>query len=623
MATLVHLRLDEPSDVIPPSDAQGSLGDLDVVATGTVPPVVDAFGGVGRNFGAASSAAIAAVDITPGASLSTRDTTLDMLLFWDFDAQNAAGVPRAQVVTRGIGGSSAEYAAYRIELRIVNYALRVGEIRFVWQTTAGVEKIQAGGQFVVPADGYLMLTATRRWLSSTEVELQYYAGELLVGDHVSLDGDIGGGTTGTFQLGTVGGNHFYGVLDELRVRNEHVTQEQVQATWLRLSSFQPRAYKAMRDLFQPEAPVSNDPTSRWQKLLRIAGHALGFAAAQSENVRRNQLPDRAYGPTLEQWERILAEAPRAGDSVARRRRRCVTHFSQRAGVSPPGVRAAIGEVLAIDDSSLGIYAFDQTTFDTFTTLNELRWTYDPAAKWTIVSNALRVLGTDPGQTWVDWYVARQSIGGSGRGATMLAKLTPTTIAANSEVGIMFADRAHRHAFLFGYRREGGGTLRLVTELVLAGVNQGAVVRNSPGALDPVWLMLNADPSFSGLASNETRFNINHSFTSGTGPWTSVNGIVAGFRGFDWACFYARALGGSPSVDVAIDDCAVRAPYGDRSFRFYVLRDPAAPGAPDYFGANATLRRIKHAFTHASVVTTLQAKYDSADTTYDGPPMGGL
>lgn len=620
--TLVHLRFNEASDDVAPSDAVGSLADL--AAPGTLPPVVDGFTGFARALG--DTQYFAALDVVPGASLSTRDVTVQAILEWDFDAQVALAIPGPICLRGDDGGGAAEINAYRVELRVVNVAARIGELRFTWATTGGAPQVQLGGHFIVPPSGFLMLTATRRWVSSGEVEIQYYVGDRLIGDHVSVNGDIGGGTTGSFL---VGGNPndtswLTAKLDELRVLNYHVTHEEVEATWLRLSKFQPRGYKAIRDLFQPDAPVSNDPASRFQKLLRIAGHAIGYSAAQAENIKLNQLPDRAYGPALEQWESVLGEAPRAPDSVARRRRRCSAHFSQRQGVSPPGVVASTGELLVADETQLQIVAFDQTTVDTFETLNELRWTYEPTAKWTIAANALRVLGVDAGDDWVEFYNARQSIGGKGRGAEMIAKLTPTTITNNSEVGIMFADRARRHAILFGYRRDNGGVLRLVTELALYGVLQGATIQNSPAGLNPVWLHLRAQADYTGLGAQQTRFDARWSFASGAGPFTESLNILAGFRDFHWACFYARALtAAAPSVDVAIDDCRVRTPYGDRTLWFYVRRDPTLPGSPDYVGANGVISRLKHANTDAAAVKTLEAKYDSDDTTYDGPPMGGI
>ena len=333
---------------------------------------------------------------------------------------------------------------------------------------------------------------------------------------------------------------------------------------------------------------------------------------------------RAYGSLLAGWEEVTKQPPRLGDDLDKRRKRVVGVIRQRAGVSPPGVRETLRELADTDPSNLKIVAFDQTTFDDFATLNEYRWTYEPPTKWTIVGNALRVLGVDAGQDWLTWYTAQQSVGGSGRAGHLFAKLTPTTITNNSEVGMMFLDRSRGHAFLFGYQRDNGGVLRLVTETMLYGVLQGSTVRNSPAGLNPVWMHLHAQNDFTGLTASQTKFDARWSFVAANGPFTEALAIVAGFRGFDWAGFYSRRLtAAAPSVDVAIDDAYVRQPYGLRSYNFYVYRNPAFAGRPDIEGARHVIRELKQMHTEADFVVDLEAKYDDANTTYDWTPAGGL
>lgn len=634
--TLFHLRFDEEHVNIAPSDAAGGLNDL--IEVNAVPAVVDGFTGRAREFGGTHG--VAGNDVVAGSTLATRDMTVQALVRWDFDDAVALGHLTGTVVHRGAGGSASDAMPYAVQLRVVNAAARVGEVRFVWQDVAGlVDKVQLGGHFIVPSVGsssWLMITATRRWVSSSQVEIQYYVGAQLVGDHVSANGDIGGGTDSYTYFGVrddqaVLVDQLVGAIDEVRLLNYHVTREEVEATWLRLSKFQPRGYKAVRDLFQPEAPVSNDPASRWQKLLRIAGHAIGYSAAQAENVKLNLIPTRSYGPTLEEWERATGEAPRAGDSVDRRRKRVVSHFSQRAGVSPPGVAATVGDMLVAARSQLELLAFDQTTVDTFETLNTSRWFYDPPAQWTIDADALRVQSAAQLNKAPEWYSARMAIGGNGRGAEMVAKIAPTTLVDGTEVGLWFVNRVRWDAFLFGFRRSNAGTIQLVTEDVVGGVLGGATVRATLGALTTHWLHLRHDHDFPAAnlgVGKKSAFDARWSAVSGTGPWTEALGaqsaIDVAANGLQWAGFYARTLGGgAANLDVAIDDAKVRAPFGDRAFRFYVIRDPALPGAPDFQGANVSLARLKHAQTLAAAVRAKIARYDDPDTPYNSAPMGGI
>lgn len=608
--TLVHLRFDEPHTDVPPSDAAGSLVDL-TDGTGALPPVVEAFTGFGRDF-LGEEYSLEAKDAVAGSSLTTRDCTIDVLLAWDMAAQldfAATGT----IVTRGIDGSAAEYSAYALELRVVDLAQRIAELRFAWQTTAGVDKVQAGGHFIVPADGFLMLTATRRWISSTEVELQYYVGDRLIGDVLSSDGDIGGGTTGTLRVGhgSPGGTYLLAVIDELRVRNYHVTQEEVEATWKRLSKFQPRGYKAVRDLFQPDAPISNDPASRFQKLLRIAGHAVGYTAAQAENVKLNLLPDRAYGPSLEQWESILGEAPRDLDGTARRRRRCVAHFSQREGVSPPGVRSTVHELLALAKTQIQLLAFDNTVREDFSQgLRGERWRATPAAQWTINAGALRVQNAADiplTSAKADWYTALTAADCDGRASQMIAKLVPTTLAAGAEVGVVFFDWAQWSVLLFGLKND-AGTYKLVTEAFVAHASQGVTVRHTfVGLPAAVWLHLRQiDPGGGGggfkTSATDANYTAAWSTTSQTTGYTTSAPFSHRAR-FQWAGMYARTTAGAANIDVAIDDIVLRTPFAGRTSHWYAYRDPALPGSPDLVAAWGAIQRLKHAFTRASAITT--------------------
>jgi hypothetical protein len=627
MPNVLLVRFDETVEELHPTDDEGNL--LELVETGPdMPDMVDAVVGRGRRFRSADEDGLEAQDLDSGATLVTRDATIQVIMAWDIDLAAAYGSPQT-IYARGKGTAAAEYVGAGLELRVVDAATRIAELRWIWHTVGGVLKTQVGGHFQVPADGFLMLTATRRWVSSSRVVLRYFLGDALLAEIESTDGDIGGGTTGTTTIGTRYTGAAYerfldGTIDELRVVDEELTAEEIAGTYKRITIEQPRGYQLLREMHDPGFPMSSDPGSDVQQETRIWGHGLGYASAQAENIRENILPDRAYGRILSRWEAITKQSPLASDSVDTRRLRVTGRIAQNRGVSIPGVGDALRRLLDTDDSGLEIVAFDQTTVDDFSTLNEYRWWYTPAANWTIVGNALRALGVGLSTIWHHWLTARQPVGADGRGVEAIVKITPTTIENDSEVGIMFADRSRSHAFLLGYRRDAGGVLRLVTEEIKYGVPQGATVRNSPAGLDPVWFHLRAQDDFDGLTDTQTRIDARWSFTSASGPFTEVLDIVSSFRGFQYVAFYARAnAAGGPDVDVAFDDARVRAPYGDRPFWFYVYRDPADPGAPDYLGANAVLGGLRQAHTIGRAVSTLVAKYDSDDTTYDGPPMGGV
>jgi len=638
-ATLVMLRFAEPKDDVAPSDELGALYDLQVDAGLSLPPVVSACTGFGRQF--SNGSGLDAVDVVPGSSLATRDVTVQAILSWDFVGQNTYG-SHGTIVARGKGNAAAEYVSYAVSLRVVNYALQIGELRFWWQDNAGVVHEQLGGQFVVPAAGYVMLTAVRHWVSTTAVELRYYVGDQLIGEFLSADGDIGGGTTGTFTVGTryvagVAGKFFVGVLDQLRVLNYELSAEEIAATWDRIARLQPRGYRAIRDLLPPGAPISNDPASRIQKLLRIAGHAIGYAAAQVENIRHNLMPDRAYGPALDQWEGCVGEAPKASDTVVVRRRRVLGHLRQHAGASPPGIAAATADLLALAPSQVQVLAFDQTIRDDFS--NGLRselWFADPAANWTINAGALRVQALAADVITFDgttrkWYTCQTAAPGGGgfplapladgRGVHMFAKLTPTLLPNHAEVGIFFYDWAHGNALLLGLR-DAGGVYQVVTEGFRAWVSQGVVVQ-AVSALVPHWLHLSQQLGGGAIGFGLSHYSAAWSTTSQLAGYT-LSGDIQHSTTFQYAGMYCRMTGAlAGNVDAAFDDVILRCPFAPRPFRWYVLRDPTLPGTPDLTAAHAALQRIKHAHTTATVITTKSLLADTPNSGADRGPCGAI
>lgn len=625
---IVLLRLDEATASVLPSDEAGSLNDLNVDTGITLPTVVDGLTGRGRLF--ADGVALDGTDVVSGSSLATRDVSIQAIVSWDFTTQNTYGQP-GTIVARGKGNAAAEYVSYALELRVVNATLGIGELRFWWQDTAGVVHTEIGGHFAVPPPGgFVMLTATRHWVSSSEVHLRYYVGDQLLADIVSTDGDIAGGTTGTFCLGTrysagTPGRFFQGIIDELRVLDYELSAEEVAATWTRISQMQPAGYKAIRDLLPPGAPLSDDVKSRVQKIFRIAGHSLGYATAQIANARLNLLPDRAYGDTLEQWERILLEAPGALDSIDQRRARIVGHMRRHAGVSIPGVNAALDALLGLTAAQVQVLAYTPDIVDPFDTLDPLRWWSDPSADWTLSGGALRVQAIAGDFTQYATFKRNlTSIGGDGRGAHILAKLTPTTVPDGAGAGVIFCDNVHRNAVALVLSRS--GTHYFVNAVTYAA---GVAVAN-PWSVDlgvglpaNIWLHLAQSGAFGfGGASTMGPFTPSYSLT---GP---TSGFVTGaafqhYQANQWAGHLFLGFNATAGAsDFRFDDTTIRAPSGNRPFHFYVYRDPALPGSFDRIGSNNVLRALKHAHTWAAVITSKQLVCDDPTTPCDGGPCGG-
>lgn len=615
------LRFDEISNDLFPVDDAGNLADL--AKTGAaLPDLVDAAVGRGRAFTSADGDGLQAQDVVPGSTLITRDATVQVILSWDIDDAATYGAPQT-IYARGKGTGAAEYVGTGLELRVVNATLRIGELRWIWQDLAGNLKTQIGGHFQVPVGGFLMLTATRRWVSSSRVVLRYFLGDALLAEIESTDGEIGGGTTGTTTIGTrytgaAFGRFLDGVIDELRVLDEELTAEEIAMTFRRITVEQPRGYQLIREMHDPGFPISQDPGSRAQRETRMWGDGLGFAAAQAENIRENILPDRAYGRILERWEALTKQPAKPGDDVDTRRRRVVGKIRQRRGVSIPGIGDALRELADTDPENLEVHAFDQTMVDTWESLNILRWRHMPASAFTLASNALRLQSTGDRSEYTQWRTTTQPIGGRGLNAKILTKITPTTIANQGEVGVMLLDHGAQHAALLGLRND-AGTYRIVRTTVENGIAAAATNLAAPG-LVPVWLLLEHQAG--------TTFRARWSTVSASGPWTEATFAHARMDGtrtrpMGDAGMYGRTWSAAAAnIDVAFDDTRVRTPNGTRPFRLYVVRDPGDPGAPDYLGANTVISGLRQTHTVARVVHSMRAKYDNANTSYDREPMGG-
>lgn len=362
----VFFRFDEASDEMRPRDAAGSLDDLLDNGALKMPPLVDGIVGMARKFESSETTGLTATDLVPGSTLFNRDCTVRAIVrIPDLAAMLAAGTNT--LIVRGKGDSAAEYAAYGIELRVVNLGGLIVEVRWIWHDAAGALKTQLGGHFAVDPLGFFMLTATRRWVSSTEVRLRYYFGDVRINEVTSVDGSIGGGTTaetaiGARWTGAAYANLLCAEVDEIQVYDRVLSHEEIRATWDRITVQQPRGHRLLVELHDPGFPLNPNQTSRQAKETRLWGYALGYATAQAENIRNNIHPDRAYGRVLERWEAMSGAVAKPGDDIDTRRARAVAYLRARQGESIPGLQTLIEELVATDAGNLEFLAFQNSTY---------------------------------------------------------------------------------------------------------------------------------------------------------------------------------------------------------------------------------------------------------------------
>lgn len=627
---------DETKSNVRPSELLANVGDLDTEAGLVMPTLVDGVTGKARLFAPAASNGFRAQDAILGSTLLQRDLSIQAIMSWDLAGQNAAGTV-GTLYARGKGTGAAEYMCAGLELRVVNVASGIGELRWIWHDAAGVLKTQIGGQFVAQA-GFVLLTATRHWLDSTHVQLRYYIGDALMADIVTADGSIGGGTTGTTSIGArwtgaAWANFLAGSVDQMRIVDYELCAEEVAFTHRRLTFYQERGYQLVRECHPIGFPISDDPGSRVQRETRLWGHGLGFAMAQADNIRENILPDRAYGAVLARWEAMTSKPPLAADDLASRRARVVGSIKARAGVSIPGLSTAIREMIAADPSLLQFLAFDQGWVDQLTTLAAERWITDPAAQWTAGVGGLRGQAAAAGDYRFDgalrnWYTALADIpsgpnGLEGANVQFLAQMTPTSISSTGEVGIVLGDRARGNFVLLGVRNN-AGVYQIITEAFTAWASAGATVR-AVTALATHWLHLLHPVAGSAFGpSSVWSMSAAWSVTSQLTGYTRYDGITLPAR-LNWAGFYIRSTAaGTPALtDIKFTSSILRCPYGDRSLRFYVYRDPAIPGSPDLLAAHRIVQALKQAHTDGTVITAKSLLCDDASGGCDRGPMGAI
>lgn len=622
----VLLRFNETDDAIRPKDDAGGLTDLGITTGLVLPTVTSGACGRARLFSASTGTGFIAQDQISGSTLLTRDMTIQVIARWDAIAQAAYGTPGV-LVQRGTGfavGGAPEIRSYALVIDTAALPANQGTLQWQWQDVAGTGHTATGAVFAAP-NGFTMFTAVRRWVSPTEVLLRYFVGDIMIGEETSANGSIGGATVGTMQIGAsaqVGsyGRFFAGAIDEVLILGREVSPEEVQATWNRITKYQPLGNQLLLETHDPGFPLPSDPGSQVQMDLRLIGQSLGYAAALAEQVRSDILPQRAYGSVLEDWEEVVRATPEPPRDIDTRRARVLARLRQRRGCSIDGIKDILPSLLGggtVDD--LEFIALSNEVSDDFTTLDPLRWDVTPSAAVSIVSGAASF---QPGAgtftfdgTTRDWITMRETVGGDGKQAHQLVKLVWTTPQANAEAGIYFENACTGDYLLFGLR-DVAGSFRVETESFIAGVSQGvvqhAIIGANPAA---IWLHLYQ-------TTTDGTWKAAWSTTSATAGYTT-SGNITHPTVAHWGGCYLRsvsALGAGPRAD--FDDHVMFMPFSGRTFNAYVLLDRALGFTPDIDGADSVISSIKHAFTHAAFITSREFLAGDPDSGAGLAPCGG-
>ena len=343
MSAIILLPFSE-SGKVQPSDLLGNLGDLGT-ETGIVAPArVSAWTGFGRQFVQASTNGLVAVDLSSNGTLLQRDVTIQVLI--SLTLSGASG-PQTIIARGNNDGTASERYAYGLELQEQSGFPGFVEVRWSWQDSSGTIKAQAPGVFRSPGDGVeFMLTATRRWESTSRVVVRYYVNDQLIAELVSADGDISGGTTGHTTIGAQKssgsyGRYFNGVLDELMVLDNELSIEEIRHTWRRLTEYQPGGVETFAALSPDGSVWYKNPGNDIAKRVKIVGQLLGLGVAGAEETRALILPDAMPLELAPRWEAICEQSAAPGDSLDVRRVRVVSYLSRDEGFLLDPIKQAL------------------------------------------------------------------------------------------------------------------------------------------------------------------------------------------------------------------------------------------------------------------------------------------
>jgi hypothetical protein len=350
------LRFEDTDPTVAPRDDLGALSAVRPVGS-SFPDVVDGYTSRARDFDGAT--ALQASDDT-GALILERTVSIVALLEWD----HASTAGPDTIAAHGVRGSASERRSWHLRLSKIGGG--VGRVAWIWEDRAGTEYVQDGGDFFLPASGYSLVSATREWCGD-RFELRYWVGETLLAQHEISDIEVGGGIDATVTIGCVGdggggfAEHFHGRLDQLAVFRSALTQAQVRHIWQRMAVWGPDLYLALRDLQPIGTARTRAPASLVQR--RIRAQSGGLAAASALVALRSDagLPDRAFGPRLELWERTTAIQAQASDSVGARQARVLAALRGEQGLSAEKIRENLAPLYGLPEGELEVIRYDNVT----------------------------------------------------------------------------------------------------------------------------------------------------------------------------------------------------------------------------------------------------------------------
>lgn len=617
MGAIFAFRFDEPIGV-QLSDGIGNAGDLRTGAGLSDPDIVDAWSGSGRRF--TGSGLVSHADRSALGTLAQRDCTLQAIVaIHDF-----ALLPQT-IVARGTNdGPIGDLVCYGLELVAGASPSRLG-VRWFWQDSAGVYRHQTAGEFDAPEAGeFILITATRRWETSTRVVLRYYVADELIAEVVSSDGDIAGGTSGLLTIGarrSAGSwsRFLAGTIDELIGYDHEAPAAEVRHTWLTLDRYledgRIQVAAAMPPGMDLDAP--NKATHKW---ITIAGQAMGLLHAYIEGLRSRYFAGDCDEDQMTEWEFEYGILARPGDSLDIRAQRVNAVTAEPKGNALPTLQQIFAAPFDLPASDVDIVEMQNETIETWGAINPMIW-QEHNGTWSVSGGELAAsVGAGIDHRWSSKSIAmlRSPLVGNSININATMVIKSATLAIGSFVGMALVELVNWQGVAFGVRRD-------------AAYGYRATVLHMNG---PVITVEDIGP-----AGAECHVRIRQPLPAAVLPHSPIEfgycdtAIAAAANAYITrnvtAIDYPTSIGimiNAEAVSATVDQAVIGSmSWLDRNgpdiFRWYAYRDPGLPGTPDMEGAERLARRLSPSFGSGHAVSSLS--FSAGEPGTGRVPMGAI
>lgn len=618
MALVAEFRLLEIEPEVFAVDARGNLNDLGHDATSTppltMPPIVDGIGGRGREFN--DDLGLVGDEAVADSTLLLRDCSIHAFL--SYEIANASVTDVGTICARGLTGSAAERMLFGAEFE--KTSATQAKIRARWQEADGTDAVVAGVAFTVPS-GFFHVGIVRRWISTTDCEVEYTINGDSIGTETVVKGDIGNGSGGHFTVGCAGdgvGDYEYflpqdSIIDSLYVASDAMCAEELRQEYRRVFVHRPAGYQILRAYLPPGEAWTREPDSLIQRWLMVDGDGLGDLLAGAAKLREDFLPDRAYKEALEYWERVTLLSPGPSDTIAVRRARVLGFLRRLLGYQIDDVKHALEPLFGIAAASIDILEYtglreDDFGTDDITTPPSRIWITRPGTGTIAIAAGVCTVtaANNDNCDWVSkggaagdppWREASIS-GATGRdvdGAALITKIARTAGGDDALIGHVW--RAPNNDALIVGLEYAGASRPILSLTVLAGVQTGPTTRITGPVTLPFWLLTRY------VSGTAYEFAI-----SNTGPLTGYGSLVSmtGPASPRWVGFGIFGYDGdlADAADYDFDDAKIYEPNGVRPFAWQAYRDPGLGGTYDRAAAQIQLEKQKPAHTEAAAVDSM-------------------